>query len=116
MILVEIHRLGLQGRPVLHRLGDLGGEGALGRLSTVRTVFDLGPMLRDLHPHRRQFKHLPAFVGTGGHLLQRGPTGPKTLDGVPLAVVWLPHGLQGMAFVAWLSATLLPTAGAETRS
>jgi hypothetical protein len=98
--------------PDVHRLGDLGGEGALGSLSTVRTVFDLGPMLRDLHPHRRQLKHLPSLIGTGRHVLQRGPTGPTTLDGVQLAVVWLRHGLQGMAFVAWLSATLFPTAGA----
>src|SRR5712691_437967 len=114
LILVEIHRLGLQGRSVLHRLGHIGGEGALGGLSTVGTVLDLGTMLRDLHPHWRQLQYLPSLVGTGGHLLQRDLTGPTTLDGVKLVVVRLGRGLQRMALVAWLRATLFPTAGAET--
>src|SRR5262249_28090271 len=40
--------------------------------------------------------------------------GPTTLDEVQLAVVWLRRGWQRMALVAWLRATLFPTAGAET--
>ena len=114
LILVEIHRLGLQRRPVLHRLGHLGGEDPLGRLSTVRAVLDLRTMLRDLKAYRRQLKHLPALVGPGGHLLQRGPTGPTILDGIALAVVRLSHRSQRMALVAWLRAALFATAGTET--
>src|SRR5215510_4020057 len=114
LILVEIHDLGLQSRSVLHRLGHLGGEGALRGLPTAWTVLDLSPMLRDLHPYRRQLKHLSSLVGTGGHLLQRGPTGPTTLNGVQLVMVRLGHGVQGMALVAWLGAALFPTAGTET--
>src|SRR5262245_14925368 len=80
----------------------------------MRTVLDLGPMLRDRHPYRRQLTHLPSLVGTGRHILQRCPTGPTPLDGVQLAVIRLGHGVQRMALVAWLSAALFPTAGAET--
>src|SRR5712691_5269816 len=113
LILVEIYCLGLQGRPVLHRLGHLGGEGTLGGLPTVRTVFDLGPMLCDLHPHRRKLKDLPSLIGAGGHLLQRGPTVPATLDGVEVEVVWLRHGLQRVALVAWLRPALFAAALAQ---
>jgi hypothetical protein len=114
LILVEIYDLGLQDRPVLHRLGHMGGEGALGGLPTVRTMLDLGTMLRDLDPHRRQLKHLPALVGAGGHILQRGPTVPATFYGVELVVVRLGHGWQRMALMAWLSATLFAAALAQT--
>src|SRR5215211_527520 len=113
LVRVEIHGLGLQGRPVLHRLGHLGGEGALGGLPTVRTGLDLGSMLRDLPPHRRQLKHLPSLVGTRRHILQRGPTGPTTLYGVKLAVSRLGHGLQRGALVAWLRPALFATALAQ---
>src|SRR5215831_2185916 len=114
LILVEIYRLGLQGRPVLHRLGHVGREGALGSLPTVRTVLDLGTMLRDLYPHRRQLKDLPSVVVAGGHRLQRGPTVPAMLDEVEMDVVRLGHGVQRMPRVAWLCATLFATPGAET--
>src|SRR5262249_6049903 len=112
LILVEVHDLSLQRRPVLHRLGHFGGEGALRSLPTARTVRDRGPMLRDRHPYRRQLKYLSSLVGTGEHLLPRGPTGPTTLYGVQLVMVRLGHGVQCMALVAWLSAALFPTAGA----
>ena len=113
LILAAIHRLGLEGRPVLHRLGYLGGEGALGGLPTVRTVLDLGTMLRDRNPHRRQLKHLPSLVVAGGHLLQRGPTVPTTLYGVEVDVVGLRHGLQRVALVAWLRPALFAAALAQ---
>ena len=46
-------------------------------------MLDLSTMLRNLDAvYRRQLKHLPALVGTGGHLLQRGPTGSTILDGI----------------------------------
>ena len=80
----------------------------------MRTGLALGPMLRDLPPHRRQLKHLPSLVGTGGHSLQRGPTEPTTLDGVKLAMVGWGRSWQCMALVAWLSAALFATARAET--
>src|SRR4029453_2222696 len=102
------------GRPGLFPLGPLGREGSLGSVPTMRTMLDLGTMLCDLHPHQRQLKYLPALVSTGGHVPQRGPTGPTTLDGMELAVVRLGHGVQRMALVAWLSALLCATAAAET--
>src|SRR5262245_24615949 len=113
LILGEIHCLGLQGRPVLHRLGHLGGEGALGGLPTVRTVLDLSTMLRDRHPHRRELKHLPSLVVAGGHLLQRDPTVPAPLYGVEMDVVWLSHGLQRVALVAGLRTALSAAALAQ---
>src|SRR5439155_1251527 len=113
LILVKIYCLGLQGRPVWHRLYPLGGEGALGGLPTVRTVFALGLMLCDLHPHRRQLTDLPSLVGAGGHRLQSGPTVPATLDGVAVAVVWLRHGVQRVALVAWLRPALCAAALAQ---
>src|SRR5215471_3231506 len=114
LILVAIHRLGLEGRPVLYWLGPLGGEGALGGLPTVRTALDLGPMLRDLDAHWRQLKHLPSFVGAGRRLLQRGPTVPATLDRVEVDVVRLGYGVQRVALVAWLRAALFAAAGTQT--
>ena len=114
LLLVEIHRLGLQGRPVLHRLRHLGGEGALRGLPTARTVLDLGPMLRDRNLYRWQLTHLSSLVGTWGvppaKRLHRTPT----LYGVKLVMVRLGHGLQCMALVAWRRTALFPTAGAET--
>jgi hypothetical protein len=77
-------------------------------------MLDLGTMLRDLDPHRRQLKHLPALVGDGGHILQRGPTVPATFYGVELVVVRLGHGWQRMALMAWLSAALFAAALAQT--
>jgi hypothetical protein len=88
-------------------------KGRIGGLPAVRTVFDLGPMLRALSLHRRQFEHLPPLVGMGEHLLQRRPTGPTIRDGVQLAVIRLGYGLQRMALVAWLGAALFPIAGTE---
>src|SRR5215467_7887267 len=114
LILVEIHRLSLEGWPVLYWLAHLGRECTLGGLPTARTVLDLGPMLCDFHPHRRQLKHLPSLLVAGGHRLQRGPTVPTTLDGVEVEVVRLGHGVQRMALVAWLSTALFATSGAVT--
>ena len=79
----------------------------------MRTVLALRTMLCDLHPHQRQLKHLPSLVVTGGHLLQRGSTVPTTLYGVEVYVVWLRHGLQGVALVAWLRPALFAAALAQ---
>ena len=40
----------------MHRLGHFGGEGTLRGLPTAQTVLDLGSMLRDRNPYRRQLK------------------------------------------------------------
>src|SRR5688572_15928317 len=89
-------------------------------MSLAQTMGDIGigevrlPMVVHRPPHWRQLKHLPSLVGPGGHVLQKGPTGPTTLDGMELAVVRLGRGMQRMALMAWLSPTLVATAGAET--
>src|SRR4029450_4969781 len=88
-------------------------EGALGGLPTVQTVLDLGTMLRDRHPHRRELKHLPSLVVARGHLLQRDPTVPAPLDGVEVDMVWLSHGLQRVALVAGLRTALSAAALAQ---
>ena len=50
---------------------------------------------------------------TGGHLLQRGPAVPAALYGVEVEVIWLRHGVQRVARVAWLRPALFAAALAQ---
>ena len=62
MVLVEVHQLRFDDRPILHRLSDSVGKLTFVHLPALRTALDLDLMFGDFEAHARQVKHLAPFI------------------------------------------------------
>ncbi len=110
MVGIEVDRLGLQLRPILDGLRDLGRKHPDVDSATLQTGFDFGPVFGHVHPHQRHVKHLPFFVVADCHLSQRGWAVLTRGDGMHPGVLGLCHGFQRMPGM-----TRSPAAGLATR-
>jgi hypothetical protein len=113
MIGVEVHRLRLQVRPILDRLGHVHRKGAEVNGAALRTCFDFGPMVRHRDLHRGQFKHLALSVVTRTHLRQRRLTLATARARMHTDVLRVFDRFQGVAKMARLTAWRFPTRGPQ---
>jgi DNA invertase Pin-like site-specific DNA recombinase len=103
LVVVQVHRLGFQARPVLHCLRHIFGKVAFDPSPTLRTQLDLSLMLNHGHTHRRNVKHLSPFYPLHLDFSQIRPALRAALHFVALNMIWLFDLLERVPFVSWLT-------------
>lgn len=114
LVVPPIDADGLEARPILHGLADVGGKRCQRGLLTRRTGLACGTVLDHFQRQRRQVDHVAPVVPRGRHGGHGGAARGTLRRGVGDDVVRRGHEVQGGSRMAGLTAGRLATALAQT--